>query len=109
MRDTGTGLSEEAELLIVEMDAMGIPDIMPGPPKALHVFKRPHVEMLCSVRLLIFSLSQMRVKANAEAAGKFCGFPEQVRAHAERRAGGKGDLMHRVLIRVMESADSPLR
>jgi hypothetical protein len=31
MGNSGLGLSEEAELLIVAMNAMGIPYIMPGP------------------------------------------------------------------------------
>jgi hypothetical protein len=45
MRDAGPGAGEEADLGGIELDAMGVPDIGPGPAQLLGILPRPAAEL----------------------------------------------------------------
>ena len=45
MRDPGPRPGEEADLALVELDAVGVPDVAPGPAEVLGVLPRPAAEL----------------------------------------------------------------
>ena len=90
----GAGLGQEPQLLIVEVDAVGVPDVLPHPPQFLQEGQGPHPLPLQHVPLLIFGLAQVGVEADAVLPGQSGALPQQILADGEGGAGGQDHLAH---------------
>ncbi len=90
----GPGLRQAAQLVIVEMNPVGIPHVRTHPAQGLHVRQRPHAEPLLDVPLLVLCLAQVGMEPHSQVPGQDGGLPQQLLRYAEGRAGGQGHLTH---------------
>ena len=107
MGHAGARLRQDAQLVVVEVDAVGIPDVRPGPAQRLHVGYGAETEFLQRKLLLVPGLGYVGVKAHTQGPGQLGGFPEQVAAHRKGRTRGQGHLAHGKRRRVMPYPDQP--
>ena len=105
VRDAGAGLAEAADLALVEVDAVGEPDVVAQPADLLEVLDRPHAEQLEAELLLVERLGHVRVQPDAALPRELRRLGHQLLRDAERRARGERDPHHRVRRRVVEAVD----
>ena len=91
----GAGPGQLPQLLVVEVDAVGVPDIRACPPQRGHILQWPDAVVLQCVTLLVLCLTEMGVEPDAVLTGQQSALPQKFSADGEGRAGGQGDLMHR--------------
>ena len=89
MGNAGTGLGQDAQLLVIEVDAVGIPHILANPAQALHIFQRTDTLALEHEVFLILGLTQVGVQAHAVLPGQNGAFTQQVSRDGEGGAGGR--------------------
>ena len=94
MAHAGAGLCQDLELLVIEMDAVGIPDVGACPAQALHVRQGPQSHFFQGVPLLVLGLAQVGVQAHAVLPRQDRALPQQVRRDGEGRAGRQRQPAH---------------
>ena len=102
MRHARARLGKDAQLVVVEVDAVRKPDVGAHPANGLHVRERSHARGLDGKALLVERLAQVRVQAHAQRAAQLGRLNQQVLGHGERRAGCQHHLPHREGRRVVE-------
>ena len=105
----GAGGGQRLQLVIVEVDAMGIPHVGAGPAQPLQVGKGAQAEPLQGVLLLVPGLRHVGVQPYLQGAGQARTLPQQVGGHGEGGAGGQGYLAHGEAGRVVPHPHQPLR
>ena len=95
VRDAGSGPRKLPELFIVEMDAVGVPDVVSEPAQAVHVFQRTHAETAQGEVLFISRLRQMGMEPHPVGSRQHRRFPEEILRDGEGRAGRESDPVHR--------------
>ena len=90
----GARLGEHAQLFIVEVDAVGVPDVAAGPAETLHILERTNALAREHEVFLILRLTQVGVQAHAVLAGKHGALAQKIGADRERGAGGKRNAVH---------------
>ena len=83
MGHAGTGLGQQTQLLIVEMDAVGEPDVIADPTKGFHVFQGPHPAPLPDEALLVLRLAEVGMEPHAQISGQKRRLPQQLLGNAE--------------------------
>ena len=86
VRDAGAGLAEPAHLALVEVHAVGEPDVVAEPADLLEVLDRPHAEQLEAELLLVERLGHVGVQPHAALPRELGGLGHQLLRDAERRA-----------------------
>src|SRR5690606_24908940 len=86
MADTRARATEQIAFIIVELDAVSVPDIRPDPAGILRVFARSLPEHFQTVSYVVVVLSQMRVQMHVITARQRRRFTHQILADSERRA-----------------------
>jgi hypothetical protein len=79
VRDTGARRGELADLVIVHVDRVRIPDVVAEPSHGLHPGDRAQLVVLERVALLVEGLAQVRVHRHPVLAGEVRRLAEQVR------------------------------
>ena len=102
------GLGEDAQLLVVEVDAVGEPDVVAGPAETLHVLERADALTREHEVFFILRLAQVGVQTHTELTGEDGAFTQQVGADGERRAGRERDAVHCAEAAVMVLRDDAL-
>ena len=92
----GTGVRQQPQLLVVEVDAMGVPHVRAHPAQILHVGQGPLAVLLQDVALLVLGLAEVGVKPDPQIPGQQGGLAQQLRRDAEGGAGGQGHRPHGV-------------
>src|SRR5699024_3261602 len=105
----GAGGGQDVQLLVVEVDAVGVPHVGASPAQPLQVGQGPQAELLQGVLLLVLRLRHVGVQAHTQSAGQACALPQQVGGHREGGAGGQGHLPHGEAGRVVPHPHQPLR
>ena len=65
----GAGVGKQAQLRVVEMDAVGVPDVRADPPEGFHVFQGPHSAPLPDEALLVLRLAEVGMEPHAQISG----------------------------------------
>ena len=94
MSNACAGSGQLPQLLVVEVDAMGVPYVRPGPAQRRHIFQRAHAVIFQRPALLVPGLAQVGVEPHAVLPGQNRALPQQLRADGEGGAGGQSHLMH---------------
>src|SRR5690606_21262637 len=94
--DAGTGAGEGGDVGVVHVDAVRHPHVLAEPAGGLEVVGGAHAELVVAVLLLLPGLRAVGVQAHPEPAGQSGGLAQQFGGDGEGRAGGDGDLRHRV-------------
>ncbi len=84
MGDPGPRLGEPPDLCIIDIDAVGVPNVVPHPPQILHELDGTPSERLDAELLLVVGLGDVGVKMNTMAPCQGCRFAHQIRGHGER-------------------------
>ena len=105
--NAGTGLGQDAQLLVIEVDAVGIPHILADPAQALHIFQRTDTLALEHEVFLILGLTQVGVQAHAVLPGQNGTFAQQVGRDGEGGAGGQGYPVHGTIGGIVVLLDDP--
>ena len=92
----GARVRQAFQLLVVEVDAVGVPHVRAHPAHVLHVGQGPPAVLFQHVMLLVLRLAQVGVEPQAQTPGQGGGLAVQRLAGAEGRAGGQGHGPHRV-------------
>ncbi len=87
MRDTGSGLCQQRQFLIVKMDSMCVPHIISDPIHVCHVGQRTLPIFFKYVVFFIYGLTQMGMQPYSQVTRQDSGLPIELLAGAERRAG----------------------
>ena len=103
----GAGAGQLPQLLVVEVDAVGIPHVRACPAQGGHILQRPDAEMLQGVALLVLRLAQVGVEPDAVLPGQNGALPQQLPADGEGGAGGQGHLPQGAEGRVVIRLDDP--
>ena len=90
------GAGEGGDVGVVHVDAVRHPHVLAEPAGRLEVVGRAHAEQFLAELLLLDGLRAVRVQAHALAAGQLGALAQQFGGDREGRAGGDGDLGHRV-------------
>ena len=90
----GTGLGQQTQLLIVEMDAVGEPDVIADPAQPLHVGQRADALPRQHEVLLVLGLTQVGVEPYTVLASQLGALAQQVGGHGEGGAGGQRHTVH---------------
>ena len=102
------GLGEDAQLLVVEVDAVGEPNVVAGPAETLHVLERTDALTREHEVFFVLRLAQVGVQTHTELTGEDGAFTQQVGADGERRAGRERDAVHCTEAAVMVLRDDAL-
>ena len=94
VRHAAAGAGEEGDLRLVQVDAVGVPDVGAGPAERLDVVHRAGAELLQAERVLVQRLGQVGVQADAVGAGQLGALAHQVAGDAERRARRQRHVHH---------------
>ena len=86
MGNAGAGLRQTAQLLPVEMDAVGEPGAIGQPAAVLDIVDRRAAEAFAALGDLVARLRKMRVQAALAALGELRRLDQQLARHVERRA-----------------------
>ncbi len=108
MGDAGPGLADTADRGVVEVNAVGQPDVRAGPAVPVQVLGGRAAEPLPTVRVLFDGLRAVRVHPDATPPGQVSPAAEQFGRDRERRAGRHRHPDHRVRCRVVVGVDGPL-
>jgi hypothetical protein len=103
MRDACRRSCKKIDLLRVELHAMGVPDIRPGPAQILGVLPRTAAEILQRIGHVFVVLGQMRVHHHALVSRQKGGIAHQLAADGKGRAGRDGDADHGAGARIVET------
>jgi hypothetical protein len=76
MGDAALGAGEGPDLLVVDVDRVGEPDIRSQPADILHPFDRPLAEPLERIPLLVQRFAKMRVQHHAFVAREIRALPQ---------------------------------
>ena len=98
---TGVGVRQQAQILVVEVDAVGKPYILACPAKTPHIFQRTYAFPLEHIIFLILRLAKMGMETHPILPGHDGALPQQLRRDGERRTGCQHDLMHGAHRRIM--------
>ena len=90
----GAGLGQQAQFLVVEVDAVGIPYILTDPAQTRHVLQRTDALALEHEILLILGFAQVGVQTDAVLTGQDRALAQQLGGHGEGGAGGQRNAMH---------------
>ena len=95
---------------VVELDAVGMPDVVPDPVELLGILRRRQAELLAAVGDVLVVLGEMGVQRHAIAA-RASAADSRIRsaAHRERRARRHHDAQHREPRFVVVGLDQALR
>lgn len=105
VRRTRTGLGEDVDVTVAQMDGVGEPHVRAEPAELLHVVDRALPDLPQAVLLLVEGLGEVGVQAHPLGPGQRGGLGHQVGADRERRAGGDRDAEHRGEGRVVVGVD----
>jgi hypothetical protein len=94
MGHTRRGSGKKINLLAVQLHAMGVPDVIPGPAEILGVLPGPAAETVQRIGHVFVVLGQMRVHHHALVTRKKGGITHQLPADGEGRTGRDGDPNH---------------
>ena len=83
MCDSGSGIGEKTQLVIVEVNPVRIPDVRSDPSAFFHIGKRTHPQLAEGKALFILRLTQVRMQPYTQRAGQRRRFDQQVFADAE--------------------------
>ncbi len=108
MRDVRALGSQRLELIVIEVDAMGIENVRADELASLHQLNGTDPVVSHAVLVLVRRLRQVRVEAHAVPARKPGGLQHELLTDGKRAAGGQHDLPHGARRRVVVGADGPL-
>lgn len=91
MRGAGTGLGEDVDVAVAQVNGVGEPHVRAEPAELLHVVDRALPDLPQAVLLLVEGLGKVRVQAYPLGPGQRGGLGHQVGTDGERRAGGDRD------------------
>ena len=107
MRHPGAGAGKQPDPVLVELDAVGVPDVRPDPAEIGGVLGRRLPESFAAIRDVVLVLGEMGVEADAVGPGEGGGIPHQAFADREGRARRHHDPAHRVARGVVPGLDQP--
>lgn len=87
MGDAGPAAGEQVDLGPVQFDAMGVPDVVPGPAQILGILARTAAEHPFGISDILVVFGQMGVKHHALVAGKEGRVAHQLPAHRKGEQG----------------------
>ena len=96
MSHAGTGLGQKLHLIVIKMNPMRIPHIIPDPSDLFHVSQRTNAFFFEHIPLFILCLRQMSVQAHPKRPCQFCALNQQFPGYTEGRTGRKRDPVHRI-------------
>ena len=105
VRHAGAGLAEPPHLALVQVHAVGEPDVVAEPADLLEVLDRAHAEQLEAELLLVERLGHVGVQADVPRSRELGRLGHQLLGDAERRARRERDPDHGVRRRVVEAVD----
>ena len=108
MGDPSTGAGEQLDAVLVELYAMGVPDVVADPAQVFGVLGRGHAELLAAVGDVTDVLGKVGVQRDPVLAGEYCGLAHQVAADREGRAGRHDHAQHRAMAGVVVVLDQTL-
>ena len=94
MRRTDPATGELADLVVIDVDGVGKPDVVAQPVERLHPGDRTQAVLLERVAFLVPGLAEMRVQQHLVGAGELGRLFEQVGADRERRAWPQDNAGH---------------
>ena len=105
----GAGLRQQAQLLVVEVDAVGEPHVVAQPAQPRHVLQRADALPLQHEVLLILRLAQVGVEPHTVLPRQERALPQQLRRHGEGGAGSQSYAVHgtvAVVVVFLNAADA---
>ena len=105
MGDACARFCQQVQFLIREVDAVGVPDIVPDPAEGRHIRQGAQTAAGEGVVLLVLCFAKVRMQAHTVLPRKNCRLPQQLRRDGEGRAGCKDNLPHRAKGGVMIRLD----
>ena len=98
MGDSGTGRSQNSHLVIVNVDAVGKPDVVADPTPLVEHLDRSSAETFKTVGLFLDRLAQVRMQAQAVTSRLLCGLDHQVGGYREGTAGSHHNVDHLAVV-----------
>ena len=95
MRHACARLCQHAQLFVVEVNAVGEPDVVACPAEVLHVFKRAHALAREHKGFLVFRFTKVRVQAHAVLPCKQRALAQKIGGDGEGGAGRERHAVHR--------------
>src|ERR1700733_10423122 len=95
MADPDLAAPQALDLGVVEMNAVGKPNVWPQPADLLEIVDRPTVEVAFAIGNLVTRLGEMRMKPASVSTRECSGLHHQFLCRGERSAGSERDLDHR--------------
>ncbi len=108
MANAGALHGEEADLVVVDVDGVGVPGVVPDPAEGLHGGHRRQLEVRQRVAQLVEDLAGVRVQPHAVLPSRFGRLAHQIRGDRKGGAGDEHDLQHRAGLGVVDARDDPL-
>ncbi len=105
----GTGTGEQLDAMLVELYAVGVPDVVADPAEVFGILGGRHAEFFTAVGDVVDVLGEVGVQRNAILARQHRSFAHQVAADRERRAGRHDDAAHRPVTGIVVVLDQALR
>ena len=94
MGHAGAGVRQQAQLFVVEVDAVGEPDVVADPAQARHVGQGADALTREHEIFLVLRLTQVGVEADVVLPRQNGALPQQLRRHGEGGAGGQRHAVH---------------
>ena len=107
MRHPGAGAGEKVNLLPVQLDAMGMPDICTRPAQILGILARTAAELGQGIGDVLVVLGQMGVQHHPLVTRQKRGIAHQLAADRKGRTGRQTHPHHRALGRVVMGINDP--
>ena len=104
----GAGVRQQAQLLVIEVDAVGKPHVIADPAQTLHIFQGADALTLQHEVFLVLGLAQVGVKPDVVLPGQKGALPQQLRRHGEGGAGRQRHAVHRAvggIVVLLDAAD----
>ena len=108
MRDAGAGAGEEVDAVVVELDAVRVPDVAADPAEFFGVFGGRAIKFLARVGDVVRVFGEVRVQRNAVGACECGRFAHEIPTDGKRRTRGDDDALHRVAGGVVVGLDEAL-
>jgi hypothetical protein len=104
-----SGLRDPADVLVVQVDAVGQPHVGAQISQVVQKVHRPPTELLHTEPFLVRRLGDVRVKPHAQAASELRRLPHEALGCGERGTGSDRQAEHGPGRRVVMSTDRLLR
>ena len=105
MGNTGAAAGEQPDFPIIQLDAMGVPDIRPGPAEILGILTRSAAEFFLRVGYVLIVLRKMGMKHNLLVTSQQSRIAHQVPADREGRTGCDADADHGAVAGIVEGTE----